>query len=78
MSDTEKTVRATVKSDFNDAGSDRKFATGETHDLTAGEYENYLAADLVEAATDKAEPSTTPKPTKAKRPRAPRAAKTAN
>lgn len=78
MSDTEKTVRATVKSDFNDAGTERKFAAGDTPDLTVGEYENYRAAGLVEAIADKAKPSDAPKPAKARRPRAPRAAKTAN
>lgn len=77
MSDTEKTVSATVKSDFNDAGTERKFAAGETHNLTAGEFENYRAAGLVEA-TGKADTADTPKPAKAKRPRTPRAAKTAS
>lgn len=77
MSDTEKTVRATVKSDFNDAGTERKFAAGETHDLTAGEFENYRAAGLVEAI-GKADAADAPKPAKAKRPRTPRAAKTAS
>ena len=80
MSDTEKTVRATVKSDFNDAGTERKFAAGETHDLTAGEFENYRAARLVEATgkADATDAADTPKPAKAKRPRTPRAAKTAS
>ncbi len=74
MSDTEKTVRATVKSDFNDAGTARKFAAGETHDLTAGEFENYRAAGLVELVGGE----TGTKPAKAKRPRTSRAAKTAS
>ncbi len=74
MSDTEKTVRATVNSDFNDAGTERKFAAGETHDLTAGEFENYRAAGLVEAVGGEMGA----KPAKAKRPRTPRAAKTAS
>ncbi len=77
MSDTGKTVRATVKSDFNDAGTERKFAAGETHELTAGEFENYRAAGLVEA-TGKADAADTSKPARAKRPRTPRVAKTAS
>jgi len=53
MSDTEtKTVKATVKRDFNDAGSEKRFTAGSTIDVTAGELENYSAAGLVEAVAE--------------------------
>ena len=70
MSATPSTVRATVKRDFADAGTDRKFAEGEKHELSRGEYENYRAAGLVEPITD-----TASAPAKPKRGRTPRAAK---
>jgi len=44
MSATPKMVSATVTTDFNDAGSDRKFVAGATEELTAGEFANYRAA----------------------------------
>jgi hypothetical protein len=66
MSDTEKkTVRATVTRDFNDAGTERRFAKGETPDLSEGEFANYQAAGLVEvfveepAAADAGDPAKT-------------------
>ncbi len=52
MSDTENTVKATVKRDFKDAGSEKQFTAGTTIDITAGEFGNYSAAGLVEAVVD--------------------------
>ena len=75
MSATPKMVSATVTTDFNDAGSDRKFVAGATEELTAGEFANYRAAGLVEASVDKLVTESPSSPAKPKRPRAPRTAK---
>ncbi len=45
------TKRAKIVRDFKDAGTERSFSAGETVDLTAGEFANYEAAGLVEAAS---------------------------
>ena len=73
MSATPKMVSATVTTDFNYAGSDRKFAAGEAHEFTAGEFANYRAAGLVEASAEKLVADAFSPPAKSKRPRASRA-----
>jgi hypothetical protein len=73
MSATPKMVSATVTTDFNDAGSDRKFAAGEAHEFTTGEFANYRAAGLVEASAEKPVADAPSPPAKPKRPRASRA-----
>ena len=45
------TKKAKVLRNFNDAGTNKRYATGEAIDLTEGEFTNYAAAGLVEAAT---------------------------
>ena len=75
MSATPKMVSATVTTDFNDAGSDRKFVAGKTEDLTEGEFANYRAAGLVEASVENPVTDAPSSPAKPKRPRAPRTAK---
>lgn len=52
------TKKAKVLRDFNDAGTDKKFAGGDTVDLTEGEFTNYAAAGLVEAAATEAKADT--------------------
>ena len=45
------TKKAKVLRNFNDAGTNKRYAAGEAIDLTDGEFTNYAAAGLVEAAT---------------------------
>ena len=73
MSATPKMVSATVATDFNDAGSDRRFVAGTTEEFTAGEFANYRAAGLVEASVEKPVTDAPSPPAKPKRPRASRA-----
>lgn len=51
------TKKAKVLRDFQDAGTEKSFKADEVVDLTEGEFVNYQAAGLVDAATEiKAEP----------------------
>lgn len=45
------TKKAKVLRNFNDAGTNKRYAAGETIDPTDGEFTNYAAAGLVEAAS---------------------------
>ncbi|MAM37492.1 MAG: hypothetical protein CL949_17600 [Erythrobacter sp.] len=47
--------KAKVLRNFNDAGTNKRYAAGEAIDLTDGEFTNYAAAGLVEAATGAAD-----------------------
>ena len=46
------TKSAKVVRNFKDAGTERHFTAGETVDLTPGEFANYAAGGLVEAAPE--------------------------
>ncbi|WP_394658571.1 hypothetical protein [uncultured Novosphingobium sp.] len=50
MSD-EKTIKAVALKDFNDAGTEQRFAKGDTPTLPEGVFANYEAAGLVRKAT---------------------------
>lgn len=70
MSDTPKTKKALIVSDFNDAGTGASYVAGNTHFIETGAHANYEAAGLVSA----------PPPEKTKsvaRPKRPAKAKTA-
>lgn len=57
MSDTEnKTINATAKRDFKDAGTERTFVAGKSYLLTEGEFHNFEFAGLVEATPVAASP----------------------
>mgnify|MGYP003348237271 CR=1 FL=1 len=45
------TKKAKVLRDFRDAGTEREFKSGATVELTDGEFINYEAGGLVEAAS---------------------------
>ena len=53
MSDTD-TVRAQVLRNFTDAGTERAFEADQVVDLTKGEFANYRAAGVVDAAPEEA------------------------
>jgi hypothetical protein len=44
-----KIVRAVPVRDFSDAGTERRFTSGQAVDLTEGEFENFRIAGLVTA-----------------------------
>ena len=61
MSDTKpKTIRAKPTRDFTDAGTERRFDGGKTHDFTEGEFVNFTAAGLVAAVDTAADPKGKP------------------
>jgi hypothetical protein len=55
MPDTEQKKSGKVTRDFTDAGTDRRFAAGTTHEFTDGEFLNFHAAGLIEAPDAPAE-----------------------
>lgn len=57
MSDTEQKKSGKVTREFTDAGTDRRFEAGTTHEFTQGEFLNFHAAGLIEAPDAPAERS---------------------
>jgi hypothetical protein len=51
MTDTPKTQKAVIVSDFKDAGTGESFVEGDTHTFDAGAFTNYEHAGLVRKHT---------------------------